>query len=88
MTALEKWKNDFKGFISELSMPRDDYKGIVEYINEVPNETSWIPVSERLPEAMDGSNGECSDDVLICVKDKYGESTTISTGFYGYYPNS
>ena len=29
-----------------------------------------------------------SDDVLICVKDKYGESTTISTGFYGYYPNS
>ena len=39
MTELEKWKNDFKEFISELSMPRDDYKGIMEYINEVPNET-------------------------------------------------
>lgn len=38
MTALEKWKNDFKEFISELSIPRDDYKGIMEYINEVPNE--------------------------------------------------
>lgn len=38
MTALEKWKNDFKEFISELSMPRDDYKGIMEYIDEVPNE--------------------------------------------------
>lgn len=37
MTALEKWKNDFKEFISELSIPRDDYKGIMEYINEVPN---------------------------------------------------
>lgn len=38
MTALEKWKNDFKEFISELSIPRDDYKGIMEYIDEVPNE--------------------------------------------------
>ena len=38
MTALEKWENDFKEFISELSIPRDDYKGIMEYINEVPNE--------------------------------------------------
>lgn len=56
MTALEKWKNDFKGFINELSMPKDDYNGIMEYIDEVPNETQWIPVSERLPEpnARDG----------------------------------
>lgn len=46
----------------------------------------WIPVSERLPEVMDGTNGECSDDVLICVADD--ERITISTGFYGYYPRS
>ena len=38
MTELEKWKNDFKGFINELSMPKDDYNGIMEYIDEVPNE--------------------------------------------------
>lgn len=36
MTALEKWKSDFKEFISELSMSEDDYKGIMEYIDEVP----------------------------------------------------
>ena len=52
--------------------------------SEKPNK--WIPVSERLPEVMDGSNGECSDDVLICVEDD--EHITISTGFYGYYPKS
>ena len=34
----EEWKNDFKGFINELSMPKDDYNGIMEYIDEVPNE--------------------------------------------------
>lgn len=51
-----------------------------------PQQTEWIPVSERLPEMMEGSNGECSDDVLICVADD--EYVTISTGFYGYYPKS
>jgi len=50
MTRLEEWKNDFKGFINELSMPKDDYNGIIEYIDEAPNEPRWIPVSERLPE--------------------------------------
>ena len=30
-----------KGYINELSIPKDDYKGIM----------GWIPVSEKLPEA-------------------------------------
>ena len=45
LTALEEWKNDFKGFINELSMPKDDYNGIMEYIDEVPNEPKighWV----------------------------------------------
>lgn len=48
------------------------------------NANKWIPVSERLPKVMDGTNGECSDNVLMCVADD--EWITISTGFYGYYP--
>ena len=47
MTALEEWKNDFKGYINELSLPKDDYMGIREYIDEVPNETRWIPITKR-----------------------------------------
>ena len=53
MTELEKWKNDFKEFISELSIPRDDYKGIMAYINEVPTVTpkektaAWVPTDEE-----------------------------------------
>ena len=50
MTVIGKWKNDFKRFISELSMPEDDFYGIMQYIDEAPNETEWIPVSERLPD--------------------------------------
>jgi hypothetical protein len=55
-------------------------------IKALEQEPKWISVSERLPEVMDGSGGECSDDVLVCVADY--EYTIISTGFYGYYPNS
>ena len=56
--TLEEWKNDFKGFINELSMPKDDYNGIMEYIDEVPNEPMWTPISKKLPE--DGQS------VLFC----------------------
>ena len=66
----------------------NDWKRYEEHklILELLEQTKWIPVSESLPEVMDGSNGECSDDVLICVADD--EQITISTGFYGYYPQS
>ena len=35
--AIEAWKNDFKGYINALDMPKDDYNGIMEYIDEVPS---------------------------------------------------
>ena len=33
--TIEEWGKDFKEFIDELWMPRDDYKGIMEYIDEI-----------------------------------------------------
>ena len=63
--TLSEWKDDFKGFVKSLLMPRDDYKGIMEYIDEVP-EPHWIPVTERLPEV--------GESVLIC--DAYGDICT------------
>lgn len=46
--TLSEWKNDFKGFVKSLEISRDDYKGIMEYINDVP-EPHWISMRERLP---------------------------------------
>lgn len=31
---MTKWKDDFKAFVNELQLPRDDYRGILEYVNE------------------------------------------------------
>jgi hypothetical protein len=32
--TIEEWAKDFKSFVNELEMPRDDYKGIMEYIDD------------------------------------------------------
>lgn len=65
-----------------------DAEGIeaLEIAINVLEQTKWIPVSERLPEVRKDFHEETSDDVLICVIDEDGVYT-ISTGFYGYYPN-
>lgn len=33
---IETWKTDFKLFAKSLNLSRDDYKTMMEYINEVP----------------------------------------------------
>ena len=32
--TIEEWAKDFKSYVNALQMPRDDYKGIMEYIND------------------------------------------------------
>lgn len=41
-SAIDEWKNDFKGYVNALNIPRDDYNGIMEYIDELPSaEPEW-----------------------------------------------
>ena len=81
MTALEEWKNDFKGYINELSLPKDDYMGIREYIDEVPNETRWIPITKR-PMTEDEKQWyeSCYDEaeILNCPLPEDGEDVLIT----------
>lgn len=32
--TINEWAEDFKSFVNELQMPRDDYKGIMLYIDD------------------------------------------------------
>ena len=32
--AIEEWAKEFKSYLVELQLFRDDYKGIIEYIDE------------------------------------------------------
>ena len=33
---IETWKNDFRAFVKSLNLSRDDYKAMMEYIDEIP----------------------------------------------------
>ena len=35
--AIDAWKADFKGYVDSLDLLRDDYNGIMEYIDETPS---------------------------------------------------
>jgi len=32
--TIEEWAKDFKSYVAELQLFRDDYKGIIKYIDE------------------------------------------------------
>lgn len=32
--TIEEWAKDFKSYVYELQIPRDDYKGIMSYIDD------------------------------------------------------
>lgn len=36
-TSVSEWQKDFREYVGMLNIPRDDYNGIMEYINEVPS---------------------------------------------------
>ena len=47
--TINEWAEDFKSYVNELQMPRDDYKGIMSYIDdaiallkEQESEAKWI----------------------------------------------
>lgn len=71
--TLSEWKNDFKRFVKSLSILRDDYKEIIEYIDDIP-ELHWIPVTEKPPEV--------SGCYLVSVKNDH-ERRYSKTAWFG-----
>lgn len=69
--SIEEWAEDFKGFINELQMPRDDYKGIMAYIDDglklmkKQEAMKWISVDDKLPTYAELQTGQ----VLILFED-------------------
>ena len=81
MCENENWEN-LKRFIEAVTTGGMAIQRIIKEDFEEPK--GWIPVSERMPEVMDGT--DFSADVLLCVKIR--EDLIICTGFYGYYPKN
>ena len=64
LKELSEWKADFKGYINALNIPKDDYDGILEYIDEVPpgqpgTTTHDSITAETGKNDGDGTSGDC-----------------------------
>ena len=61
--TISEWKKDFKGYINELDILRDDYKSIVAYIDEVPERKigHWIWVECVDGEGISANAWKCSE---------------------------
>jgi len=60
--AIDEWRNDFKGYVNTLNISRDDYNGIMAYIDELP---SAQPENIKCYECKHGIHSGCGD-VYIC----------------------
>ena len=40
--ATSRWKKEFRGYVDSLDITRDDWKGIIEYIDELPSAQSDV----------------------------------------------
>lgn len=60
--SLIEWKEDFKSYVECLDIPRDDYKGIMAYIDEVPS----AEPERKTAEWIYGENG--GQDGWYCSK--------------------
>ena len=55
--TVQEWAKEFKAFINELQMPRDDYKGIIAYIEDgaklLKEQEPRVMTLEEVEDALD-----------------------------------
>ena len=59
--TVNEWAKDFRSFVNELQMPRDDYKGIMEYIDDV---IALMKEQEAVKPVLDEQTGR----IWLCGK--------------------
>ena len=77
--TIDEWKNDFKGYVNLLDIPRDDYNGIMEYIDELPSADvrpvrrgRWIVHYDDIwPTESTQECSECHEEVPLLIDCKF-----------------
>ena len=89
--TVNEWAKDFRSFVNELQMPRDDYKGIMEYIDDAiaamkEQETKtghWISVNDGDVVAID--NNGFPEKACFCSECKNYLIASDEYAVYGRY---
>ena len=69
--TTEEWAKDFKSYINALDMPRDDYKGIMEYIDDAVSLLKEQEAVVRCKDCLYGADFDIDVDPYVgyqCAK--------------------
>ena len=69
--TINEWAKDFKSYVNALDMPRDDYKGIMEYIDDALSllkEQNTNTDKEKVIKGLEECTGNGN-----CTKCQYGK---------------
>lgn len=64
--SIAEWQKDFREYINMLNIPRDDYNGIMEYINDLPSVEPEINKQELIRTMNAGIIATNTEDVYSC----------------------
>jgi len=68
---VEEWARSFKAYVDELDIARDDYRGIMEYIDDALSLLrEQEPVEPKISELRRKYCGACGWE-LVSVADRY-----------------
>ena len=82
--TVEEWAKDFKAFVNELQMPRDDYKGIIAYIEDG---TKLLKAQEPVEAVEMIDDFYPIGDPLRTIGWKCGKCMERIAGYDNYCPN-
>lgn len=75
MDDIKKWQEEFRAYIGGLLLLREDYRGIMEYIDEVP---TIEPEISRIEQELHGKTPEEQYEFLYWLLLKFGLTYTDS----------
>ena len=56
--SISKWKKDFREYVDSLDIARDDWKGIIEYIDELPSAEQNTTTHDSIPAETGKNDGD------------------------------
>lgn len=86
--SISKWKKEFREYVDSLDIARDDWKGIAEYIDELPSAEPDTTTHDSIPAETDkndgdGTSGDCISRQMAIDALKEKVFHNLSDEYYG-----
>ena len=82
--TINEWAKDFRSFVNELQISRDDYKGIMEYIDDA---IALLKEQEAVKPYIDIDEAKCPICKVKLTRQELLGDDVLFEDFFDYCPN-